>query len=210
MHKKQKQLSRSVVFVDTNSKCNRIGVLKDLNSLSQLDDDDQNVFQKSLLDRYEHRPHSLDSMCLAEFAANYVTSYQQHDDNDDVLPDEATVSTCSTGSKIHLTNNFGVMHKRTREAVIRFHCHNKDKEPSNYYCAKLMLYYPWRNEESDIIGNCATYEEQYNNVRDVTRANETKYNTVSDYDVEYDEAGPPQHLWADIAPGSEVTFVTRK
>ena len=196
-----KQLSRSVVFVDTNSKCNRIGVLKDLNAISQLDDDDQNVFQKSLLDRYEHRPPSLDTMCLAEFAANYVTNYQQEDD--DVLPNKTLVSTCNTGSKIHLTNNFGTMHKRSHEAVIRFHRHNKDKEPSNYYRAKLMLYYPWHNEELDLIGNCATYEEHYNIVRDVVIANETNYNAVSDYDVEYDEAGPPQHLWVDIAPGTE-------
>ena len=57
---------------------------------------------------------------------------------------------------IHLTNNFGTMHNLSHEAVIRFHRHNKDKEPSNYYCAKLMLYYPWHNEKLDLIGNCAT------------------------------------------------------
>ena len=66
-----KQLSRTVVFVDTNPKSNRIGVLKDSNAISQLDDDDINVFQKSLIDRYEHRPNTSDQMCLAEFAANY-------------------------------------------------------------------------------------------------------------------------------------------
>ena len=38
-------------------------------------------------------------MCLAEFAANYVADYQQ-EDNDDVLPNETFVSTCSTSSKI--------------------------------------------------------------------------------------------------------------
>ncbi len=149
-----KQLSRSVIFVDTNPKCNRIGVLKDFNAISQLDDDDSNVFQKSLIDRYEHRPHTLDSMCLAEFAANYVTSYQT-ESNDDVLPNE-NVETHKTNARIYLTNGFGVMHKRNRESVIRFAKFNKDKEPSNYYRAKLMLYYPWRNEEYDIIGNCET------------------------------------------------------
>ena len=51
-----KQLSRSVVFVDTNPKNERIAVLKDNISLSKLDDEDTNVFQKSLLDRYQHRP----------------------------------------------------------------------------------------------------------------------------------------------------------
>jgi hypothetical protein len=42
-----KHLSRSVVFIDTNPKNERIGVLKD-----DLDDDDPNVFLKKLLDRY--------------------------------------------------------------------------------------------------------------------------------------------------------------
>ena len=53
-----KQLSINVVFVNTNPKRNRIGVLKDFNAISQLDDDDTNVFQKSLIDKYEHfRPN---------------------------------------------------------------------------------------------------------------------------------------------------------
>ena len=34
-------------------------------------------------------------------------------------------------------------------------------------------------------------------------ANESKYNEISDQNVEYSEHGPPQHLWADIAPGTE-------
>ena len=56
-----KQLSRSVVFVNTNPKNERITVLKNNDSLSQLNDDDTNVFQKSLIDRYQHRPQQLKS-----------------------------------------------------------------------------------------------------------------------------------------------------
>ena len=43
-----KQLSRTVVFVDTNPKDERIAVLKDNESLSRLDDDDTNVFKRVL------------------------------------------------------------------------------------------------------------------------------------------------------------------
>ena len=67
-----KQLSRSVVFVDTNPKSERIAVLRGKNTLDQLDDEDTNVFQKSLIDRYQHRPRPIQFMCLAEFAAVYV------------------------------------------------------------------------------------------------------------------------------------------
>ena len=85
-----KQLSRSVVFVDTNE---RIAVLKDNVSLSQLEDNVTNVFQKSLIDRYQHRPQQLSSMSLAEFAATYVA-----------LPaPESDV----TSTKIMLSDKFG-------------------------------------------------------------------------------------------------------
>ena len=68
-----KQLSRSVIFVDINPKSERIAVLKSKQMLNELEDDDTNVFQKSLIDRYQHRPQELQSMCLAEFAATFVT-----------------------------------------------------------------------------------------------------------------------------------------
>ena len=71
-----KQLNRSIVFVSTNCKSERIAVLKEKISLSKLDDEDTNVFQKSLIDRYMHRPQELQSICLAEFAATYVTKYE--------------------------------------------------------------------------------------------------------------------------------------
>ena len=51
-----KQLSRSVVFVDTNPKSERIAVLKDKNTLDQLDDEDTNVFliTNQLLNAHAH------------------------------------------------------------------------------------------------------------------------------------------------------------
>ena len=78
-----KQLSRSVVF---NPKNERIAVLKNNDSLSQLNDDYTDIFQKSLIDRYQHRPQQLNSMCLAEFAATYVVDYKPVDSMCDALP----------------------------------------------------------------------------------------------------------------------------
>ena len=74
-------MSRSVVFVDTNPKNERIAVLKNSASLRELDDDV--VIQKRLINRYEHRTQELRSMCSAEFAATFVTNYQHKDDDDD-------------------------------------------------------------------------------------------------------------------------------
>ena len=53
---------------------------------------------------------------------------------------------------IIITDGFGKMSRRKRETVIRFHKYNKDAEPSNWYRAKLKLYYPWYNEDTDLLG----------------------------------------------------------
>ena len=92
-------------------------MLKSNESLSQLDDSDTNVFQKSLIDRYQHRPRQLQSMCLAEFAAKYVVKYGCDDGECDALP---ASESDTTSTQITLTDGFGKMNKRRVEAVIRF------------------------------------------------------------------------------------------
>ena len=105
-----KPLSRSVVFVDTNPKNERISVLKNSQALEQLENSDVDVFQKSLIDRYQYRPRDIQPMCLAEFATTYVTNYQKEDDGD-ALP---TVECETTSSRMTLTGGFGKMNKRER------------------------------------------------------------------------------------------------
>ena len=48
-----------------------------------------------------------------------------------------------------------------------------------------MLYYPWPNEDIDVLGNYETYEERYNHVQDVVIDNESKYNEIPDNNAEY-------------------------
>ena len=195
-----KQLSRSVVFVDTNPKNERIAVLKSNESLSQLDDSDTNVFQKSLIDRYQHRPRQFQSMCLAEFAAKYVVKYERDDGECDALP---ASESDTTSTQITLTDGFGKMNKRRVEAVIRFRKYNKETDPSNWYRAKLMLYYPWYNEQTDLLGGYSSYAEHYRHVSTDVYANESMYTKADIEDVDVDQDGPPEHLWSNIAPSTE-------
>ena len=75
------------MYVDSNTKKDRIAVLKDDPFFIMLDENDTNIFKKGLIDRYQHRLHSLRLMCLAEFAANYTTDYNFADDEDtDIVP----------------------------------------------------------------------------------------------------------------------------
>ena len=108
-----------------------------------------------------------------------------------------------TSTQITLTDNFGKMNKRKQQAVIRFRKYNKDTDPSNWYRAKLMLYYPWFDEQADLLGQYATYEEHYRHVRTIVQTNEGKYTKADIDDIEVDEDGPPEHLWNSIAPSTE-------
>ena len=94
------------------------------------------------IDRYQHRPRQIQSMCLSLLL--HVTNYRPSDNSEcDALP---VSETDTTSTQIKLTDGFGKMNKRKREAVIRFRRYNKDAEPSSWFRAKLMLYYPWYDE----------------------------------------------------------------
>ena len=49
-----KQLSRVNVYIDTNTKNDRVAVLKPKEALDDLHEDDTDVFQKRFIDRYSH------------------------------------------------------------------------------------------------------------------------------------------------------------
>ena len=170
-----------------------------------MEDDDDNVFCKSIIDRYQHRPQSLANLCLAEFVANYRVQYKPTEDHiNDVLPDDNEENTEKKAVKtIKLTDNYGTMTKRKGEAVIRFHRFSKDSEPSNYYRSKIMLYYPWYNEDSDLLGGFTTYEEHYNNVLPIIITNENKYNAANVENINLDDVDNPQHGWDQLAPSNE-------
>ena len=46
-----------------------------------------------------------------------------------------------------------------------------------------MLYYPWYNEQTDLLGGYSTYEALYKHVSNIVRTNESKY-TKSDIEDE--------------------------
>ena len=64
--------SRKVVPVMTSMKDERVSLPKPQSHLAQLhDDDDEDIFAMSLIDKYGARPVSLQNMCLATFAVTY-------------------------------------------------------------------------------------------------------------------------------------------
>ncbi len=58
-----------------------------------------------------------------------------------------------------------------------------------------MLYYPWYDEDTDLLGSFTTYEQDYNNVRSIVIANEAKFSISDVEDIDFDLGGQPEHLW---------------
>ena len=48
-------------------------MLKSFSTLEKMHPDDINVFASNIIDKYETRPDNLHSVCLADFAASYVS-----------------------------------------------------------------------------------------------------------------------------------------
>ena len=63
--------SRQDVFINTAPPDERIGMLKTLEELKDLKDDDEDVCVKGIIERYPYRPEEMEKMCLAEFASMY-------------------------------------------------------------------------------------------------------------------------------------------
>ena len=173
-----------------------------------MEDESEDIFQTSLIDRYAARPDTLSDLCLAEFAANYTTvSGQELPDGDtsDALPppEDEDNRKCQ---RIELNNGLGHMYKRRREAIIRFHRFNCEKEASKVYRSKLMLYLPWRNENADLLGGYPDFRSYYEDKCDDILANEQKFShnatLINDAMDDLTQHGPPQHAWDQVAPGA--------
>ena len=109
-------------------------------------------------------------------------------------------------ARIKLKNGLGYMYKRSKEAVIRFHRFNQEKEASKLYRSKLMLYLPWRDESTDLQDGYMDIRSRYEDMADDVLANEWKYSQnaslIGEAMDDLREHGPPQHAWDRVAPGA--------
>ena len=86
-----------------------------------MDDDDEDVFATSIIDRYVSRPPILGNMCLATFAVNYNVAQGNNDlievegTNANELSETEKYDSCT---KITLKDGLGCMHKRKQEAIL--------------------------------------------------------------------------------------------
>ena len=128
-----------------------------------MDNDDEDVFATSIIDRYAGRPPILVNMCLATFAVNYNVAQanseliEVQETNANELSETEEYDTCTT---ITLKDGLGCMHKRKQEAILYVRRYKCQTEPQKYYHSNVILFYPWKNED-DLITGFNSYMESY-------------------------------------------------
>ena len=176
-----------VLYVPTGLKKNRTRMLKSLSVLEKMHPDDTNVFASNIIDKYENRPDDLNSLCLADFASNYVSKANVPIEPDEIKSYTVPVSNIEdvapNPNVIVLKNEMGEMRKRSRPCVIRFHKISKLKSPEEHYLRLIQLYMPWRNEE-ELKHDNHSYEDRYKEVEDDILCNISKHEPYLDIDYE--------------------------
>ena len=170
--------SRKVVSVSTSMKDEFVSLPKPKSQLTQLhDDDDEDIFATSLIDRYAARPLALQNICLATFAVTYdvIQSSTKTEETEDVNAEEEMQSAENNNSvtRMKFQKGLGVIRKRKQESILHTRRYKIHAEPEKYYHSKLLLYYPW-NHEDDIISTYTTYHDSYMSKQDIIHQNAKK------------------------------------
>ena len=198
--------SRKVVSVSTSMKDEHVSLPKLKSQLAQLHDDDEDVFATSVIDRYAARSLALQDICLATFAVMYdaIQSSTQTEETDYIYTQQDMYNTENpeTSTKIKLQKGLGIIRKRKQQAILCTRRYKVHTEPEKYYHAKLLLYYPWKQED-DIISTYQSYQDSYINRQHIIHQNAQKFNEdcVAFYiDIHDLEQNIPQSAWIMVAP----------
>ncbi len=195
-----RHVSRSCVFIPAYAEGKRVRFLKPTSVLAAKENDDENIFGMSMIERYAARPDSLDDLCLADFFAWYYPEGGK----DDEEASSGAAKKIERNERVKLKNELGTMVKRKKVAVITFPKFKKSTDEEEQYRVKLMLYLPWRDENIDLYAGHNTFRAHYEKVAKKLHENEIKYTIgidISEEDV--DAVANAEHVWDTISPTSE-------
>jgi hypothetical protein len=135
--------SRDVTFLNTGPPSERVIFVKDHEELSSMDPDSTDIAARNILDRYPLRSQAQEDICLADFAAKFNFTK--------IVGSKARNLKTAPLNAVWLQDLSGYVTPRTKNRVIRFRRYGEFQDPINFYREQTMLYFPWRNEETDLI-----------------------------------------------------------
>ena len=189
--------SREFQFISTLPPDERTFLLKKLDKLKELPDNSPDIESDNIIKRYQKRPKQLDNLCLADFVSWFNCVKDEHADNvvsnkeavdsvDGFVPEtdfhensdddpNIDVTECEFESNEYKLKGGMKLVKRKKPKIIRSVRYHEDKDPENYYREQLMFYMPWRKENTDLIKDCQTYQERFQQVKEEILNNRCQY-----------------------------------
>ena len=192
------------VFVPADLPEKRVLLMKPKCVIQGMEDEDEDIFMKNIIDKYAARPQKLKSLCLAYFSIWYcstsnVSKPADTDDEDEKKEVE------TTGKVIQLNNNIGLMRKAKKPAVLCYHKLSEQKQPEEYFYQQILLYLPWTNEQ--MLLKLPSFKEHYmRHISEISknRAEIEHHTEIIEQAVEqFEDMGPPLHAFDEIAPETE-------
>ena len=168
----------SVIFANSNIPKKHFRVCFKEEEISELPENSQDIFRRSMLDRYKDRPNSsfgngkyviIDSMCYAEFLRYYKLTQITTNEND-YQPEELTDQFIQGNHPfqhnyrkvISLMSSKEKFKCRKIPNVLQYYETNRHVYPENYYHHMIFMYYPFRREEELKGRSPPTYSQKFN------------------------------------------------
>ena len=188
--------TRSFIFVNTNEAEKRACLLKPKDILESMPSHSTDIESDNNFKRYQRRPYQLNSCCLADFMTKYniifpqkkskqiqkgrtvlPEEYQRDSDEECVGNENETRNAADLRQSHEYAMKDGTIIRRRRvDKIIRYVRYNRDSDSENYHRVQLMLFFPWRKEVSDLLGDYESYEASYMAKFDTVIQNASSYN----------------------------------
>ena len=180
-----RKASGQIIFVNTSPPADRVTLLIPNHVLATLHPDSEDVSQPGLLSYYATRPAEFATLTLAEFATEYdvihptkqprrsqklaatqLDGFLPEDPSRETENDDADV-TDTVASTPHTQSKVRQLRKRKTRKIIRTVHFKKDTHEENHFRELLMLYYPWRDETTDLLGAFPCFKDSYNAKKEI-------------------------------------------
>ena len=161
-------MSRDSVFINTSPKNERTFLVKSKKVLEQMDPDSTDIQVTGLIARYAQRPHAMENYCLADFASKVN------------ICKKGSAQSMNARSVICVSDDGTVYKTRKKDRVIRYVNYSKTNNREHHYRERLMLFFPWRDEEFDILSDCNSHEDKYNLHKDKIESIRINYEKFDD------------------------------
>jgi hypothetical protein len=177
--------SRQVIFINTSPPEDRVQLLKSLKELNDLQDDSDEIYASGLIKRYTNRPVKFDNLSLADWAAWYDSSGKPYMKPSKQLDIDNYLLETNLGDINDDDNKDNEISepknkKRSKARIIRSVCYNKEVDSEKHYRELVMLFASWRNETTDLLKNCSSYQERYQQVKNGIDEQMKQYAICSD------------------------------